>query len=116
MIRRSKRFARFWERKIEMRKIILACSAGLSTSLLVSRMQEAAQQMGYACSIEAVPIDDLMTTPVEVDMILLGPQIRFKLKQIKASYNCPIEVVDMPTYAVMNGAKVMKHVVEVLGE
>ena len=99
-----------------MKQIILACSAGLSTSLLVSRMQEAAQQMGYACSIVAVPIDDLMTTPAEVDMILLGPQIRFKLKQLQKSYACPIEVVDMTTYAMMDGAKVMRHVVDVLGE
>lgn len=99
-----------------MKKIILACSAGLSTSLLVSRMEEAAKKMDYDCSIVAVPIDDLMTATADVDMILLGPQIRFKLKQLQGSYSCPIEVVDMPTYAVMDGEKVMKRVFEVLGE
>lgn len=99
-----------------MRHIILACSAGLSTSLLVSRMEEAASQLDYNCKIEAVPVDDLMTSPVQVDMILLGPQVRFKLKQMRGSYDCPIEVVDMPTYAMMDGEKVIKHVIEVLGD
>lgn len=99
-----------------MKQIVLACSAGLSTSLLVSRMQEAAQQMGYGCSITAVPVDELLTAPVEADMILLGPQIRFKLKQLQESYPCPVEVVDMPTYAMMDGAAALRRVVDALGE
>lgn len=99
-----------------MKHIILACAAGLSTSLLVSRMQAACEQMGYLCTIEAVPVDDLLSAPVDADMILLGPQVRFKLKQVQAAYSCPAEAVDMPTYAVMDGEKVMKHVRQVLGE
>lgn len=99
-----------------MKTIVLACAAGLSTSLLVSRMQEAAEKMGYACSITAMPIDDVIASDVEADMILLGPQVRFQLKKLQAKYACPVEVVDMPTYAMMDGTKVMKRVVEVVGE
>ena len=38
-----------------MRKIILLCSAGMSTSMLVKKMQEAAKAQNYDCSIAAFP-------------------------------------------------------------
>ena len=34
-----------------MIKIMLACSAGMSTSLLVTKMQEAAKEKGVECEI-----------------------------------------------------------------
>ena len=39
-----------------MVKIMLACSAGMSTSLLVTRMEKAAAERGLECKIWAVRI------------------------------------------------------------
>ena len=39
-----------------MKKILLVCSAGMSTSLLVTKMKEAAKQMGEEIEIQALPI------------------------------------------------------------
>ena len=36
-----------------MKKIVLLCAAGMSTSLLVSKMQAAADKSGFACEIRA---------------------------------------------------------------
>ncbi|MBQ1415917.1 MAG: PTS sugar transporter subunit IIB, partial [Selenomonas sp.] len=41
-----------------MRKIILLCSAGMSTSMLVRKMQEAAAADNYECEIAAFPMSD----------------------------------------------------------
>ena len=41
-----------------MRKIILLCSAGMSTSMLVKKMQEAAKAESYDCEIAAYPMSE----------------------------------------------------------
>ena len=39
-----------------MRKIRLFCAAGMSTSLLVTKMQNYAKEIGYDCDVVAYPI------------------------------------------------------------
>ena len=39
-----------------MRKIVLLCAAGMSTSLLVNKMKKAAEEENYECSIAAYAI------------------------------------------------------------
>ena len=36
-----------------MKKIVLMCSNGMSTSLMVAKMREAAAKAGYECTINA---------------------------------------------------------------
>ena len=43
-----------------MKNILLVCCAGMSTSLLVSKMQAAADGKGIACKIQAVGEADVM--------------------------------------------------------
>lgn len=99
-----------------MKKIILACMAGLSTSILVSKMREAAEADGYACTITAYPISNVKQVGADADIVLLGPQVRFQADSVKKSVSCPVEVVDMAAYGTMDGRKVMDKVKEVLGD
>ena len=39
-----------------MKNIVLCCAAGMSTSMLVQRMKDAAQKKGIEVSIKAVPV------------------------------------------------------------
>ena len=41
-----------------MKKILLVCAAGMSTSLLVNRMKESAIEQGIEIDIEALPISE----------------------------------------------------------
>ena len=41
-----------------MKKIVLLCSQGASTSILVKAMEKAAAQMEYACDIHAYSINE----------------------------------------------------------
>lgn len=45
-----------------MKNIVLCCAAGMSTSMLVQRMQDAAQKKGVEVSIKAVPVAELKIT------------------------------------------------------
>lgn len=62
--------------------IMLACNAGMSTSLVVSKMQEAAKEQGKEYKIWAVEQGEIEGELGNFDVLLLGPQVRHILRQI----------------------------------
>lgn len=100
-----------------MRNIVLFCAAGMSTSLLVNKMRDAAKQVGYECEINAYALASAKEKGANADIILLGPQVRFSKKQVEQA--CPgkiIQDIDMQAYGTMNGAKVIAQVKKALGD
>ncbi|XXN66364.1 PTS sugar transporter subunit IIB (plasmid) [Enterobacter ludwigii] len=97
-----------------MKRIILACAAGMSTSLLVTRIEKEAVARGLEYQIYAIPEqnlrEELQNYGQDVVVVLLGPQVRFKLeenKKLTDSYQLPIAVIDSVAYGTLNGAKVL---------
>ncbi|MGM0215397.1 PTS system IIB component [Enterococcus sp. AZ109] len=97
-----------------MKRIMLVCSAGMSTSLLVTKMEKAAEARGMEADIFAVSAseaDAKLNDPENpVDVLLLGPQVRFMKAQFDeklAGKNIPLEVIDMKDYGMMNGESVL---------
>jgi len=100
-----------------MKNILLVCSAGMSTSMLVTKMQESAKEKGIDVMIKAIPQIELNLNLSNADIILLGPQVRFILDQVKASAGkIPVEVIDMTLYGTMNGEKVLMSALEMIGD
>lgn len=99
-----------------MKNIVLLCAAGMSTSLLVKKMLDYAASVGYECTIAAYPVSPIAQEAKEADIILLGPQVKFQLAKIKEQVTCVVEPIDMFAYGMMDGKKVMTHVIEVLGK
>lgn len=99
-----------------MRNIILLCAAGMSTSALVRKMKDAADASGYECEISAHPVAEAKNYS-DADFILLGPQVRYRLKEVQGQLpDNKVEVIDMKDYGMMNGKAVLDHVREVLGD
>ena len=89
-------------------KIILACAAGMSTSMLVERMKESADQKGMELEIDAVPVSSLSAHTEGTDIILLGPQVSYMEEKVSADYpSIPVRVIEMMDYGMMNGEKVL---------
>ena len=102
-----------------MKKIMLVCAAGMSTSLLVTKMEKAAAAMGV--EIFALPISEGEKRVGDVDCILLGPQVRFQKNTIEkamdaAGVSKPCDVIDMKDYGKMNGEAVYKKAKAMMGE
>lgn len=98
-----------------MRKITLLCSAGMSTSILVTKMREAAEAQGYDCAIEAYSLSMADEVIPSSDIVLLGPQVRFNLAGLKEKYpEAIIEVIDMLAYGSLDGKKIIATVQETL--
>ena len=93
-----------------MKKILLVCSAGMSTSLLVSKMRNAAKEKGIEVEIDALPVAEASTVVDNVDIVLLGPQVRFQKETVEklVKGRIPVEVMDMRQYGMMNGEAILE--------
>lgn len=99
-----------------MVKVVLFCAVGMSTSLLVNRMKEAAQKEGLDWEIEAHSISKAQQEGTGADIILLGPQVRHQLEAIKGQCpGVPVIVIDMVAYGTLDGKKVIAQVKDTLG-
>lgn len=100
--------------------IMLVCSAGMSTSLLVSKMQKAAEEQGIETDIIAIgasEVDNELAAK-DVDVLMLGPQVRFMKDQFEEKVegkNIPVEVINMQDYGMVNGEKVLKAALDLIG-
>lgn len=99
-----------------MKNILLVCNAGMSTSLLVKKMNEAAKGMGVEVTIQALPVGQCQSVIDTVDIVLLGPQVRFQKPQIEemAKGRIPVEVIDMRFYGTMNGKAVLESALKLI--
>ena len=100
-----------------MKTILLMCSAGMSTSIMVKKMREAAEKMAVNVAIKAIPEQALNEHLAGTDIILLGPQIRFlKEKVQEAAEPVPVCVIDTMDYGTMNGEKILREALARLEE
>lgn len=100
-----------------MKKIVLLCSNGMSTSMMVAKMKEAASQSGYECSIAAYALADAKNVAADADCILIGPQVKHKLTQVQTDCpGVPVAPIEMKDYGMMNGAAVLKTARKMMGE
>ncbi|MEB2299943.1 MULTISPECIES: PTS sugar transporter subunit IIB [Lysinibacillus] len=102
-----------------MKNIMLVCVAGMSTSLLVSKMQKAAQEQNIEADIYAIAeseVDKILATKM-ADVLLLGPQVRYLKGTFETKYkeNFPIDVINMMDYGMMNGENVLKQALKLIG-
>ncbi|GAB6168193.1 PTS sugar transporter subunit IIB [Clostridium carnis] len=100
-----------------MVNILLICSAGMSTSLLVTKMQKAAEAKNIEANIWAVGDAESGLNIPKADIVLLGPQVKFLLSKIKGQANGkPVAAIDMVAYGTMNGEKVLDSALKLLEE
>lgn len=99
--------------------IMLVCAAGMSTSLMVSKMQKSAEEKGIEADIFAVSAGEADTYLDEkkVDVLLLGPQVRFMKAQFEkkvVSLGIALDVIQMTDYGMMNGEKVLNQALKLM--
>ncbi len=100
-----------------MKNIVLCCAAGMSTSMLVQRMKEAAQKKGVEVSIKAVPVSEFKENLTEADIILLGPQVKYEQAKLQAQADPlgkKVAVIDMMDYGMMKGDVVLDKALKLL--
>lgn len=98
-----------------MLRVLIVCSWGMSTSLLVDSLLAAAASANYELSVEALSAGEYAAKVDECDVVLIAPQIRHLRKSIEKlalSFNKPVALIEPFYYATMNGQAVLEQIVQ----
>lgn len=91
-------------------KILLVCAVGMSTSLIVEKMKKSLGPDEQDWVIEAKPVERFKDEFKKYDVVLLGPQIRFKKEEFQKManrYNIPVDTINPVDYGLANGEKIL---------
>ncbi|MDU5932543.1 MAG: PTS sugar transporter subunit IIB [Enterococcus faecalis] len=85
-----------------------------------TKMQKAAEDRGMEADIFAVSASEADTNleNKEVNVLLLGPQVRFMKGQFEQKLQpkgIPLDVINMADYGMMNGEKVLDQAISLMG-
>lgn len=100
-----------------MTRVLIVCSWGMSTSLLVEGMLSAAKARQYDLAVEALSAGEYAARVDECDVVLIAPQIRHLRKSIEKLANeagKPVALIEPFHYATMNGQAVLEQVLRLL--
>lgn len=89
-------------------KILLVCAGGMSTGLLMKKMEKYWADNGQENTINAVGLNEYINVYKDYDIILTGPQVSYRMKQIKEDTGLPCEGIPSFDYAMANCANIMK--------
>lgn len=91
--------------------IRLFCDAGMSTTILVRRMREAASKKGKDDVIDAYPMSLMKEHINGADVVLIGPQVAYELENAKTlcdPQGILCEVISSADFAMADGMAVLK--------
>lgn len=90
--------------------ILLVCAGGMSTSILMKKMEKYWDEKGIELNIKAVGLSSYKENSKKFDVILVGPQVRYKLDEIKKKTGLPTELINGMDYALGNCDNIFKQV------
>ncbi len=97
--------------------IVMLCNLGMSTGILVKKLEEEAGKRGLDVTVHAYPMVELNDHLDGADAVLLGPQIRFALNDVKKQAgNIPVMAIAPQDFGMMNAANVLDQLLELMGE
>lgn len=93
-----------------MYNIVLLCQFGASTGLVAEKIKAAADARGIETVVNAYAASSIEEVIGKADIILLGPQVRFRLKTFQKEYGdrgVPIIAMDPADYGRLNGEGIL---------
>lgn len=96
-----------------MVRVLIVCSWGMSTSLLVDSLLAAAEAAQMELQVEALSAGEYAARVDECEVVLIAPQIRHLRKSIEKlaiSLGKPVAMIEPFHYATMNGQAVLEQI------
>ncbi|UOQ86714.1 PTS sugar transporter subunit IIB [Gracilibacillus salinarum] len=98
-------------------KLLLVCSAGMSTSILVTKMQQAAAEKEMTADIQAIAESELQQHVEGADVVLIGPQVRYLEKNIRQTvepFGVKCDVMDQSAFGMMRGDQLLEQALQLM--
>ncbi|MFC5630837.1 MULTISPECIES: PTS sugar transporter subunit IIB [Streptococcus] len=83
-------------------KILLVCAGGMSTSMLMKKMEKYWSERGMTLTIQAVGLSEYKDMYQEFEIIMVGPQVSYRLQEIKENTQLPTAAIPSFDYAIGN--------------
>lgn len=95
-----------------MKNIMLVCNAGMSTGMLAKKIEAASCNTLNVTAYSESEYTDYLDG---VDLVLIGPQIRFLMPQIKQAVSVPVHAISPVKYGIMDGKGVYEDIQKLIG-
>lgn len=89
-------------------KILLVCAGGMSTSILMKKMEAYWKEVGEELEIKAVGLSEYQDVYQNFDIVMMGPQVSYRLKELKENTGLPCAAIQSFDYAIANCTNIMK--------
>lgn len=100
-------------------KILLVCSAGMSTSMLVEKIKKTAKQRGMEIEVSAVSESELKDNLDHLDVVLIGPQVRYLERKVRKQVEplgVKVDIIDSHAFGLIQGDKVLDQAIKLQSE
>lgn len=97
-------------------KILLVCAGGMSTSILMQKMEKYWKEVGEELEIKAVGLSEYQDVYKNFDIVMMGPQVSYRLKEVKENTGLPCAPIQSFDYAIANCPSIMKLAKQLYGQ
>ncbi len=94
-------------------KILFVCAGGMSTGLIVKKMEKWAVEKDLDLTVHATGLGGWERQWKDYDCILVGPQVRFKIDEIRSGVEIPVAQIEPQVYGLQDVDKIMKQAIEI---
>ena len=95
-------------------KILLVCAGGMSTGILMQKMEKYASENDIDLKIKATGVMSYDKYCQDFDVILVGPQVRYLFQSIQKKSQMPCAVMDSLAYGLQNCPIIMKQAFDLI--
>ncbi|TWH45774.1 PTS sugar transporter subunit IIB [Sporomusa sp. KB1] len=100
-------------------KLLLVCSGGMSSSIVVKAIEKEAAKTGQVVTVKSVGSGEFGEELKNGwDIALVAPQVRHRaafFQEAAAEYNVPVAIIPPQGYNPMGGAIILAEVKKILG-
>lgn len=97
-----------------MIRMMLTCATGISSRNFAQKIAEEAKEMGIEAEVYSCTVGTLNEELDNIDVLLVGPQIRFKLPEINDVVNNKFPVIEIDTldFNILKCRKIVESAIE----
>lgn len=88
--------------------ILLVCAGGMSTSILMKKLQKYSDERGMGDNIKAVGLSAYEDIYKDFDVILMGPQVSYRQDEVEETTGLPVAPIPPTDYAIGNSENIFK--------
>lgn len=103
--------------RFDTKRVLLCCTAGMTTSLFATKLQEAAHTLSLDYSFEAIPLEQAQEEGGTWDAVLLAPQVGYQRKAVAQAFpNAMVVEIPAKVFATFDVGGALRLVMHLLSD